>query len=63
MKVDCVCPNCYRPIPVRPDRNHGWVSCVKCGHVFRMVDAVQALPQRGKSKGQRRRFRLHVQPR
>ncbi|MCG3180264.1 MAG: hypothetical protein BIFFINMI_02622 [Phycisphaerae bacterium] len=42
MKIDCICPNCYRPMPVRSDRRGGWVSCVKCGHVFRFVDAVQA---------------------
>jgi hypothetical protein len=47
MKVDCVCPNCYRPIPVRGDRRRGWVSCVKCGHVFRLGDAVtSATPSR-----------------
>jgi hypothetical protein len=62
MKVDSVCPKCYKPIPVRPDRNSGWVSCIKCGHVFRITDAVQALPQRGKSKGGGRRVRLMVHP-
>ena len=58
MKVDCICPNCYGPIPVRGERTTGWVSCTKCGHVFRIADAVAATPLRRRVTGPRTPIRV-----
>ncbi len=42
MKMKCLCPNCYHPVTVTGRRSIGWVSCTKCGHVFKVADSVDA---------------------
>ncbi|MDD4890716.1 MAG: hypothetical protein PHU85_12395 [Phycisphaerae bacterium] len=48
MTIRCLCPNCGSPATVTGPSAVGWVSCNKCGHVYRIHDAME--PRRKSSQ-------------